>query len=201
MMNESRRASDDVVFTYLPKSEHLEGMSLRDISAERGVSVAEVVCDLLVEGDLQVGYRVAPPSSVALWRQVSRDCLELLSRPDYMVGSDSIPLGSLPHPRAFGTFPRLLGRLRRQFGVLSLEQMVQRMTDNPARRFGLTRRGRIAAGYHADVVVFDSERVSDIATYDDPRQFPVGIPYVLVNGRVAVDSERCTGVLAGRAVP
>jgi N-acyl-D-amino-acid deacylase len=138
---------------------------------------------------------------VALWRQVSRDCLEFLARPDYMVGSDSIHLGSLPHPRAYGTFPRFLGRLRREFGVLSLEQMVQRMTDNPARRFGLTHRGRIQKGYFADVVVFDAERIIDNATYDDPHQYPTGIPHVLVNGQVAVDHGRCTGVLAGEAVP
>ena len=79
--------------------------------------------------------------------------------------------------------------------------MVQRMTDNPARRFGLTRRGRIEKGYYADVVVFDAERIIDNSTYDDPRQFPAGIPYVVVNGQVGVDHERCTGVLAGQAVP
>ncbi|MCH8858940.1 MAG: amidohydrolase family protein [Proteobacteria bacterium] len=75
------------------------------------------------------------------------------------------------------------------------------MTDNAARRFGLTKRGRIEQGYYADLVVFDSERIIDNATYDDPRQFPTGIPYVLVNGQVAVDQERCTGVMAGQAVP
>ena len=112
-----------------------------------------------------------------------------------------MPLASLPQPRAYGTFPRLLGRLRRQIGVLSLEQMVQRMTDRPARRFGLQKRGRIQKGYHADLVVFDPEHIIDTATYDDPKQFPIGIPFVLVNGQVAVDSERCTGVMAGQAVP
>ena len=127
--------------------------------------------------------------------------MELLSRPDYMVGSDSIPVGSLPHPRAYGTFPRFVGRLRRQVGNMTLEQVVQRMSDNPARTFGLTRRGRIEKGYYADVVVFDPDRIIDNATYDDPCQFPTGIPYVLVNGQVAVDRERCTGVMAGQAVP
>ena len=163
--------------------------------------MGEALCQLLVEEDMQVGYRGAPPHSVALWRQVSRDCVELLSRPDYMVGSDAIPLGSMPHPRAYGCFPRFIGRLRRQFDIMSLEQMVQRMTDNPARRFGLTKRGRIEKGYFADVTVFDAERIIDNATYDDPRQFPTGIPYVLVNGQVAVDTERCTGVYAGHAIP
>ena len=192
---------EEMVFTNIPKARHLEGMSLPDVVQERGVSMGEMLCDLLLENELQVGFRGAPPVSVALWRQVSRDCLELLSRPDYMVGSDSIPMGSLPHPRAYGTFPRFLGRLRRQFGVLSLEQMVQRMADNPARRFGLTRRGRIEKGYYADIAVFDDEHIIDNATYDDPCQFPAGIPFVLVNGQIAVDQEECTGVLAGQAVP
>lgn len=75
------------------------------------------------------------------------------------------------------------------------------MTDRPARRFGLARRGRVETGCFADVVVFDAGRVIDTATYDDPRQFPSGIPFVVVNGRVAVDRERCTGVVAGQAVP
>ena len=195
------RPLEETVFTHMPKNRDLEGMCLPEVAEGRGVSMGEALCDLLVEEDLQVGFRGAPPASVAVWRQISRDSLELLSRPDYMVGSDSIPLGGLPHPRAYGTFPRFLGRLRRQFDVLSLEEMVQRMTDNAARRFGLTDRGRIEVGCFADVVVFDSERIIDNATYDDPCQFPAGIPYVLVNGQVAVDQERCTGVLAGQAVP
>jgi N-acyl-D-amino-acid deacylase len=196
-----RRALDEVVFTHTPLNKHLEGMSLPDVAKQRGVSLGTALVDLLVEEDGQIGFRGAPPASIAVWRQISRDCLEFLSRPDYMVGSDAIPVGSLPHPRAYGTFPRFLGRLRREFGVLSLEEMVQRMADNPARRFKLTRRGRIQKGYYADIVVFDAEHVIDNATYDDPRQFPAGIPYVLVNGQVAVDNERCTGVMAGQAVP
>ena len=75
------------------------------------------------------------------------------------------------------------------------------MTDRPAQRFGLTRRGRIEKGFYADVVVFDAERIIDNSTYDDPRQFPAGIPFVVVNGQVSVDHERCTGILAGQAVP
>jgi N-acyl-D-aspartate/D-glutamate deacylase len=118
-----------------------------------------------------------------------------------MVCSDITPAGSLPHPRVYGAFPRFLGRFRREFGGLSLEAMVHRMTDRTAQRFGLPRRGRVERGYYADLVVFDAERVIDTATYDDPRQFPVGIPFVVVNGQVAVDHERLTGVLAGQAVP
>ena len=199
--NEYERPLDRVIFSYLPRNSHLEGMSLPDIVEETGESLGEALCRILLEEDLAVGYVEAPPVSTSLWQQVSRDCMELLSRPDYMVCSDITPAGSMPHPRSYGAFPRFLGRLRRQFRLLTLEQMVQRMTDNPARRFGLIGRGRIEKGYYADVVVFDPDRVIDTATYDNPRQFPVGIPYVLVNGEVAVDNDRCTGVLAGRAIP
>ena len=79
--------------------------------------------------------------------------------------------------------------------------MIQRMTDNPARRFGLTRRGRLQNGYFADVVVFDAEHILDNATYDDSRQSPTSIPYVVVNGQVAVDGELCIVVMTGQAVP
>ena len=199
--NEYDRPLDEVVFCYLPRNSHLEGVSLPDIVRETGETLGEGLCRLLLEEELAVGYLGAPPVSTALWQQVSRDCMELLSRSDYMVCSDITPAGSMPHPRSYGAFPRFLGRLRRQFGLLTLEQMVQRMTDNPARRFGLTGRGRIEKGYYADMVVFDPERVIDTATYDNPRQFPIGIPYVVVNGEVAVDNDHCTGVLAGRAIP
>jgi len=75
------------------------------------------------------------------------------------------------------------------------------MTDNPARRFGLKQRGRIAAGYFADIVVFDPDRINDRATYEDPAVAPVGISYVAVNGRLALDGGRLTGALAGEAIP
>ena len=118
-----------------------------------------------------------------------------------MVGSDSISAHAFPHPRAYGTFPRFLGRLRRKYNIMSLEDMVQRVTDNPARRFGLTKRGRLEKGYYADVVVFNADTLIDTATYDDPCEYPVGISHVLVNGQVAVDEQGATGVLAGQAVP
>ena len=192
---------EDVVFTSLPRHRHLEGMSLSAVAHAQRRSPGAALCELLLEEELAVGYLRAPAISTALWRQVSRDVLELLARPEYMACSDITPCGSMPHPRCYGAFPRFLGRLRRQFGGPSLELMVQRMTDNPAQRFGIRGRGRIEKGYFADLVVFDPERIIDTATYDDPRQFPQGIPFVLVNGQVAVDDERCTGVLAGQAVP
>ena len=176
-------------------------MGFPEIAYHAGTSMAETLCDLMAKEKLALGFWLTPPNNVAIWKQLSLDVLDFLSRPDYMVGSDSIHMGSFPHPRAYGTFPRFLGRLRRKFGVLTLEQMIQRMTENPARRFGLKRRGLIKKGYFADLVVFDAERIIDNSTYDDPKQFPTGIPFVLVNGQIAVDHEKCTGILAGQAIP
>ena len=200
-LEEEYEPLDEVVFTSLPKNPGLEGMTLTDVAGDRGLPPGETLCQLLLEEELKIGYLSAPPVNTGLWRQVSRDSLELLSRPDYMACSDITPTGSMPHPRCYGAYPRFLGRLRRRFGVLSLEQMIQRMTDNPARRFGIRSRGRLEKGCFADAVLFDPDRVIDTATYEDPKQYPVGIPYVLVNGQVAVDGERCTGVMAGQAVP
>ena len=179
----------------------MEGMVMGDIAEILGMNLGEALCHLLVEEDLQIAFWGTPPDSVSKWHQVSRDSQDFLARPDFMVGSDSIHVGTFPHPRAYGTFPRFIGRLRREFNVLSLEQVIQRITENPAKRFGITKRGLIKKGYFADVVVFDGDNIIDTATFDNPKQYPLGIPYVLVNGKVAVDKARCTGVLAGQPVP
>ncbi|HEY1334192.1 MAG TPA: amidohydrolase family protein, partial [Myxococcaceae bacterium] len=179
----------------------LEGMSLADVAAREGRGLGETLCQLLLDEELKIGHLGAPPRSPALWRQISQDCMTLLARSNYMVCSDMTPAGGFPHPRSYGAFPRFLGRLRRAHGGLTLEATVQRMTDAPARRFGLARRGRIERGWFADLVVFDADRVIDTATYDDPRRYPIGIPFVVVNGQLAVDQERLTGVFAGQAVP
>ena len=192
----------DNVWSYIGSEQNrwLEGMSWRDAAARRGESVPEMMCAVMLEEELDCGLLVAPPRSVRLWRLMEEGMVALLDRDDYMVCSDTIPIGSSPHPRAFGTFPRLLGRLRRRYG-LRLEHLVQRMTQNPAQRFGLEGRGVLREGSYADIVVFDADRINDTATYEDPWSYPVGMPYVVVNGKMAVDEERCTGELAGEAVP
>ncbi|MDP7578396.1 MAG: amidohydrolase family protein [SAR202 cluster bacterium] len=195
------RSLEEVVFSYVPKNTHLEGISLPEYAASKNASLGEALCDLLIEEDLGIGYTMPPPTSYGLWQQVSRDSMKLLARDDYMVCSDITPAGNMPHPRSYGAFPRFLGRLRRKFGGITLEEMVHRMTGRPAERFNLTDRGRIEKGYFADITIFDADRVIDTSTYDDPIQYPVGIPFVLVNGKVAVDHERCTGVMAGQAIP
>ncbi|PXY24758.1 N-acyl-D-amino-acid deacylase [Prauserella coralliicola] len=112
-------------------------------------------------------------------------------------GSDGLLVGDRPHPRAWGTFPRYLGRYVRELGVLSLAECVAHLTGRAARRLRLPDRGLVREGYAADLVLFDPETVADTATFDQPRQQAQGIAYVFVNGVAAIDDGRPTGALAG----
>jgi N-acyl-D-amino-acid deacylase len=131
----------------------------------------------------------------------------ILSHPRGMVASDGsvyAPSGPLsegvPHPRSYGTFPRVLGRYVREMGVMPLETAVFKMTGLPARKLGLRDRGVLRPGAFADLVAFDPDAVADRATFDDPHRYPVGIGLVVVNGVVAARGGEVTGRLAGRPV-
>ncbi|MEU9045400.1 MULTISPECIES: D-aminoacylase [unclassified Kitasatospora] len=118
----------------------------------------------------------------------------------HTAGSDGLLVGARPHPRAWGTFPRYLGYYSRELGLLTLEETVARMTGRPAARLGLHRRGRIAPGHHADLVLLDPERVRDAATFEHPRRPAEGIECVYVNGTAVVRQGRTTGARPGRAL-
>ena len=149
-------------------------------------------CDLLVAENLSVGSLafIGNEENVRMTMQ----------HPAHMAGSDGIVVGDLPHPRAWGTFARYLAVYVRELGLVRMEEMVRKMTSLPAQRLGFFDRGVLRPGAAADVVCFDSERVRDTATYEEPRRAPEGIPYVLVNGQVVVDLQRHTGALPGRAL-
>jgi N-acyl-D-amino-acid deacylase len=132
-----------------------------------------------------------------------RDVERIMRHPHTMIASDgrlSRPGDGHPHPRAYGTFPRVLGHYVRERRVIPLEEAVRKMTSLPADRLGLRDRGRIAEGMAADLVVFDPGRVRDLATFTDPHRYPEGIDYVVVNGRVAVAEGRYSGTRAGRVL-
>jgi dihydroorotase/N-acyl-D-amino-acid deacylase len=118
-----------------------------------------------------------------------------------MIGSDgrlSRPGEGSPHPRAYGTFPRVLGRYARDLQLLTLESAIHKMTGLTAGRLRLSDRGVLRAGSFADVVVFDPATIADQSTFAQPHRYPVGIDYVLVNGVPAVDAGRFTDTRAGR---
>jgi N-acyl-D-aspartate/D-glutamate deacylase len=104
------------------------------------------------------------------------------------------------HPRAFGSFPRVLAKYVREEKIITLEMAIRKMTSLPANRLKLYDRGRIAPGMAADLVVFDQSTIQDTATFTKPLSFPTGISYVLVNGKIAVDHGQATGELAGRVL-
>ncbi len=157
-----------------------------------GKDVVDTICDLLLDEDLQVSYVGAGVNGLTLPKFVAH--------PLSMVGSDALLIGDFPSPRTYGCFPIMLAEYSRQERYLSLPEAIRKMTSFPAQRLGLPDRGVLRDGFKADVVVFDPRRVQALATRQNPKQFPVGIEYVIVNGRVVVEQGRHTGVLAGRAL-
>lgn len=175
-----------------PAFPELEGHMLRDVAAERGVALDALVTEVLTH---PLGRQ-----TICIQFLMREEDVEInLTHPLVMVGSDGIPdLVGQPHPRLFGTFPRVLAHYVRARGVLSLADAIRRMTSLSCDRFGLSGRGRLVEGAWADLVLFDPATVTDLATWDDPKVEPAGISLVVVNGEIAVDHGRHTGVGSGR---
>jgi N-acyl-D-amino-acid deacylase len=106
----------------------------------------------------------------------------------------------MPHPRAYGTNARVLGRYVRELGIIGWEEAIRRMTSLPARKFGLEKRGMLQPGYAADLVIIDPSTVSDKASFDRPHQFSTGIPWVIVNGQVVIENGTHTGTRSGQSL-
>jgi N-acyl-D-aspartate/D-glutamate deacylase len=145
--------------------------------------------------------------STVFAHHTEKDMNYVLQKPWCSVGSDGsayaiegpLRVGN-PHPRNFGTFPRVLGRYVRQQKLLSLEDAVRKMTSLNANKIGLRDRGLIKIGFAADIVIFDAETVIDQSTYTDPFAYPTGIHYVVVNGQLTVKDGEHTGARAGRSL-
>jgi N-acyl-D-amino-acid deacylase len=182
-----------------PQHRSYQGMRFSDVAALRQQHPLEAALDLLLveEGN----------ASVVLFMMGDAQVEAILRHSRVMIGSDAgatAPYGVLgqghPHPRAYGTFPRILGPYVRERGLISLEEAISRMTGLTARRLGLSDRGLVRPGYKADLVVFDAQSIADRATYDDPHAYPTGIRWVIVNGQVLLrDGERLP-VLPGRVL-
>ena len=175
------------------------GMRLSDIAASRGVTPARAAIDLVVADSSRVG---------AVYFMMSEENVKKkLALPWVSIDSDAgsiapggIFLRSNPHPRAYGTFARVLGKYARDEGVLSLQDAVRRMTLLPATNLKLHRRGALRHGYYADVAIFDADTIIDHATFEEPHQLATGMVHVIVNGTPALLDGELTGALPGRVV-
>jgi N-acyl-D-amino-acid deacylase len=186
-------AERTVILSSLRRHTEYEGLSLLQVARKRKQPVYEAMLDVLVEEDLGVA------TIAHVMRE--RDVQTVMRHPQTMIGTDGFPIREgKPHPRMYGTYPRMLQRYVRERHVLTLEDAVRRMTSLPARKLGLARRGTLAVGNAADLVVFDPDGVRDHATFRDPRKSPDGIPHVFVNGAWTVKDGKHTGARAGRVL-
>jgi N-acyl-D-amino-acid deacylase len=169
-----------------------EGRSIAQVADMMDRDPIDVVCDILADEDLEVSYVSAGGNLATLPKFVSH--------PLSMVGSDALLIGDFPSPRTYGTFPIILSEFVREERWMALPDAIRKMTSFPAQRLGLPDRGLLRDGFKADVVVFDPKTVRAPATRTQPKQLPVGIDHVIVNGKVVIDQGKHTGVLAGRAL-
>ncbi|MBU6367417.1 MAG: amidohydrolase family protein [Gemmatimonadetes bacterium] len=187
-----------VQFASVPWDSTLNGRTLRDWADRRGVGAGlEAVVPLVIEGYFNGG------AAVVLHLMDEGDVRRIMAHSTTMIASDgrlSAPGNSVPHPRNYGTFPRVLGEYVRERQVLTLEEAVRKMTSMPAARLGVTDRGCLRVGCAADVVVFDPGTVRDRATFTAPHQYPEGIPWVFVNGVAVVADGVPTGARPGVVV-
>jgi len=174
-----------------PPNKKLEGKSISEIAALKRLDPAEAALELLAQEELAVG--------MIMHHMDERDVINIMKHPSGSFITDGL-LGGKPHPRVYGTFPRILGRYVREKRVLSLEEAVRKMTSLPAEKLRLKNKGCLAENYDADITIFNFDTVVDNATYEEPRKFPTGIEWVVVNGKIVIEKGRHTQAAPGRTI-
>jgi N-acyl-D-amino-acid deacylase len=187
---------DRIVLSFHPTHPDLTGRAIADIAVARGADPVETALDLILETQAQ--------AEIVDFCMDERDVAAILSHPRTIVATDMEALAAhgilsagTPHPRAYGTFPRVLARYVREQGLLTWEEAIHKMTGLPAKRLGLRDRGVVREGAWADLVVLNPNTVVDTATFTDPHRYPEDIHHVIVNGRVLVRDSVQTDELPG----
>jgi dihydroorotase/N-acyl-D-amino-acid deacylase len=173
-----------------PARSHLQGQSVAQAAAAAGADPFEWSMDLLAAEQGAVNIIAGSMNEANVAR--------FLTLPSAMIGSDGAPRRGRPHPRVYGTFPRVIRRFVRELKALTLEEAVRKMTSASAARLGLSDRGRIQVGLQGDAILFDPQTFSDTATFEDPCRHPVGLEAVVVDGRLVLDVGQMTGERPGR---
>ena len=182
-----------------PRLRHLQGRTLADVAAERGAHPADVAMDLVIEDGSRVGTAYVLMSEDNVRRKVALPWVSFGSDAE-APAAEGVFLRTSTHPRAYGTFARLLGRYVRDEGLVPLAEAIRRLTSLPAANLGLAGRGLLEPGHFADVAVFDPARIADHATFDDPHRYATGMVHVFVNGEQVVEGGEHTGARPGRVV-
>jgi N-acyl-D-amino-acid deacylase len=175
------------------KNKWCQGLTVTAIAERLSKEPWDIMCDLLIEEDLEVAF----------WERAGNmdNVKVIMTHPAHMFITDGLRIGDMPNPRTYGTYPKILGQLVRDEKILTMEQAVRKMTSFPAQRFGLSGRGILRDDMKADIVVFNPITVNCTATFTHPKQFPLGMDYVFVNGEMVVEKGRHTGALPGEPLP
>lgn len=170
-----------------------EGKSITEIAAIRDIDdPMDVALDLLSEEELGVG--------MIIFCMNETDVKKIMKHPTVSFITDGLLGGGKPHPRVYGTYPRILGRYVRNESILPLEEAIRKMTSLPAEKLRIKSKGILCEDYDADVTIFDYDTIIDNATFQEPRQFSSGIKWVIVNGQVVVEEGKHTGALPGKTI-
>ena len=190
---------ENIMISYCKGHPEYEGKMISELADQKNINPFDFVFDLIIEERASV--------RVVLFSMSEEDMRTVLRSPFSMIGSDSsaratygILSAGKPHPRAYGTFPRVLGKYTREEKVLTLQEAIRKMTSFPAQKLGLKDRGLIKEGMWADITVFDPNKVIDKATFMTPHQYPEGIEYVIVNGKIVVEKGEHTKEKPGKVL-
>ena len=183
---------DEILLASVPLRPEWEGKSIADLQDEWDIPADQTAQRVVDEGGV---------GTVAVqFAMDEADVRMVLAHETTMIGTDGLGYGSRPHPRHYGTYPRILGKYVREEGVITLEDAIWKMSGFPATKFNFAGRGFVREGYIADLVVFDPATVAEVSTYEDPRRTPAGIPWVIVNGTPVVREGTHTRLHPGRPV-
>jgi N-acyl-D-amino-acid deacylase len=178
---------------------HLIGKTLVEIADIRAKTPKETAIDLMIEDDSRIGTIYFSMSEENIRKKVSQPWISFCSDAASMA-SQGVFLNSNPHPRAYGSFARLLGKYVREKQIISLEEAIRRLTSFPAANLKIKERGLLKTGYFADIVVFNPATISDLATFENPHQYATGVEHVLVNGIQVIKNGHHTTATPGRFV-